>query len=80
MVLIARMFPLFELAPTALDIAAFVGLATLLNRRPRSRSWSPIWKRIIAYSTMSQIGYMIVGVLIGALKNAWAMSKKRPPA
>ena len=28
--LIARMFPLFELAPTAADIAAFVGLATLL--------------------------------------------------
>ena len=28
--LIARMFPFFELAPTAADIAAFIGLATLL--------------------------------------------------
>ena len=38
--LIARMFPFFELAPTAADIAAFIGLATLRSPR-RSRSRSP---------------------------------------
>ena len=63
--LIARMFPLFELAPTAADIAAFVGLATLLIAASIALVVTDL-KRIIAYSTMSQIGYMIVGVSIGA--------------
>ncbi len=63
--LIARMFPLFELAPTAADIAAFVGLATLLIAATIALVVTDL-KRIIAYSTMSQIGYMIMGVAIGA--------------
>jgi NADH-quinone oxidoreductase subunit L len=63
--LIARMFPLFELAPTAADIAAFVGLATLLIAATIALAVTDL-KRIIAYSTMSQIGYMVVGVSIGA--------------
>ena len=63
--LIARMFPLFELAPTAADIAAFGGLATLLIAATIALVVTDL-KRIIAYSTMSQIGYMIVGVSIGA--------------
>jgi NADH-quinone oxidoreductase subunit L len=63
--LIARMFPLFELAPTAADIAAFVGLATLLFAGTVALAVTDL-KRIIAYSTCSQIGYMIMGVSIGA--------------
>ena len=63
--LIARMHPLFELAPTAADIAAFVGLATLIVAATIALVVTDL-KRIIAYSTMSQIGYMIVGVSIGA--------------
>jgi NADH-quinone oxidoreductase subunit L len=63
--LIARMFPLFELAPTAADIAAFVGLATLLFTGTVALAVTDL-KRIIAYSTCSQIGYMIMGVSIGA--------------
>ncbi len=63
--LIARMFPLFELAPTAADIAAFVGLATLLIAATIALAVTDL-KRIIAYSTMSQIGYMVMGVAIGA--------------
>ena len=63
--LIARSFPLFELAPTAADIGAFVGLATLLIAATIALVVTDL-KRIIAYSTMSQIGYMIVGVSIGA--------------
>jgi NADH-quinone oxidoreductase subunit L len=63
--LIARMFPFFELAPTAADIAAFVGLATLLIAATIALAVTDL-KRIIAYSTMSQIGYMIMGVAIGA--------------
>ncbi len=63
--LIARMFPLFQLAPTAADVGAFVGLATLLFAASVALVVTDL-KRIIAYSTISQIGYMVVGVSIGA--------------
>jgi NADH-quinone oxidoreductase subunit L len=63
--LIARTHVLFELSPTAADIAAFVGLATLLIAGTIALVMTDL-KRAIAYSTMSQIGYMIVGVSIGA--------------
>jgi len=63
--LIARMFPFFELAPTAADISAFIGLATLVVAATIALVVTDL-KRIIAYSTMSQIGYMVVGVSIGA--------------
>ncbi len=63
--LIARTYPLFDLAPTAADIAAFTGLATLLVAGSIALVVTDM-KRIIAYSTMSQIGYMVVGVSIGA--------------
>jgi NADH-quinone oxidoreductase subunit L len=63
--LIARTHSLFEVAPTAADIAAFTGLATLIFAATVAIVVTDI-KRIIAYSTISQIGYMIVGVSIGA--------------
>jgi NADH-quinone oxidoreductase subunit L len=63
--LIARTNILFYLAPTAADIAAFVGLATLLIAGTIALTMTDL-KRAIAYSTMSQIGYMVLGVSIGA--------------
>src|SRR4051794_21857352 len=63
--LIARTHVLFALAPTAADIAAFTGLATLLVAATMALVMTDL-KRAIAYSTMSQIGDMIVGVSIGA--------------
>jgi NADH-quinone oxidoreductase subunit L len=63
--LIARTHTLFELAPTAADVAAFTGLATLLVAGTMALVMTDL-KRAIAYSTMSQIGYMIMGVSIGA--------------
>ncbi len=63
--LIARAHPLFELAPIAADIAAFTGLATLIVAATIALVVTDL-KRIIAYSTMSQIGYMVMGVSIGA--------------
>ncbi|HWP33877.1 MAG TPA: NADH-quinone oxidoreductase subunit L, partial [Solirubrobacterales bacterium] len=63
--LIARTHVLFALAPTAADIAAFTGLATLLVAATIALVMTDL-KRAIAYSTMSQIGYMVVGVSIGA--------------
>ncbi len=63
--LIARTHVLFYLAPTAADVGAFVGLATLLVAGTIALTMTDL-KRAIAYSTMSQIGYMIMGVSIGA--------------
>ena len=63
--LIARMHPLFEQAPTAEDVGAIVGCTTLLVAATIAIVQTDI-KRVIAYSTMSQIGYMIMGVSVGA--------------
>jgi NADH-quinone oxidoreductase subunit L len=63
--LIARMHPLFERAPAAQDVGAIVGAATLLVAATTALAQTDI-KRVIAYSTMSQIGYMIMGVSVGA--------------
>ena len=63
--LIARMHVLFELAPAAQDTGAVIGAVTLLVAGTIALVQTDI-KRVIAYSTMSQIGYMIMGVSIGA--------------
>jgi NADH-quinone oxidoreductase subunit L len=63
--LIARMHVLFEWAPTAADVGAIGGCATLLIAATIALVMTDI-KRVIAYSTMSQIGYMIMGVCLGA--------------
>jgi NADH-quinone oxidoreductase subunit L len=59
--LIARMHPLFERAPAAADVGAIIGCATLLIAATIALVVTDL-KRVIAYSTMSQIGYMIMGV------------------
>ena len=63
--LIARMHPLFERAPAAQDVGAVIGALTLLIAGSIALVQTDI-KRVIAYSTMSQIGYMIMGVSVGA--------------
>ena len=63
--LIARMHPLFQLAPAAETVGAIGGAVTLLVAGTIGLAAVDI-KRVIAYSTMSQIGYMIMGVSVGA--------------
>ena len=63
--LIARLHPLFELAPVAQTAVALVGLATLLVAAWAALSQRDI-KRILAYSTISQIGYMFLALGVGA--------------
>jgi NADH-quinone oxidoreductase subunit L len=63
--LIARMHPLFELAPAAAATGAIIGAVTLLIAGTIGLAVTDL-KRVIAYSTMSQIGYMIMGVSAGA--------------
>ncbi|MGI8623119.1 MAG: NADH-quinone oxidoreductase subunit L [Solirubrobacteraceae bacterium] len=59
--LIARMHPLFEHAPAAADVGAIVGCVTLVIAATIGLVVTDL-KRVIAYSTMSQVGYMIMGV------------------
>ncbi len=67
--LIVRTHPLFELAPRIEDLAAGLGAATLLMAGLIALVQTDI-KRVIAYSTMSQIGYMFLGAGLGAYANA----------
>jgi NADH-quinone oxidoreductase subunit L len=63
--LIARTHAIFEWAPTAADVGAIGGCLTLVIAATVAIVMTDI-KRVIAYSTMSQIGYMIMGVSVGA--------------
>src|SRR5947209_3724107 len=66
--LIVRTHALFELAPKVEDLAAGLGAATLLLAGLIALVQTDI-KRVIAYSTMSQIGYMFLGAGLGAYAN-----------
>ncbi len=63
--LIARTHPIFEQARTIELIAAGIGALTLVVAGLVALVQTDI-KRVIAYSTMSQIGYMFLGVGVGA--------------
>jgi NADH-quinone oxidoreductase subunit L len=63
--LIVRAHPLFEQAPHVQQTAAGLGAATLLATGLVALVQTDI-KRVIAYSTMSQIGYMFLAAGIGA--------------
>ena len=67
--LIVRTSPIFEAAPHVQQLAADLGTATLLVAGLVALVQTDI-KRVIAYSTMSQIGYMFLGVGIGAYASA----------
>jgi len=67
--LIARTHPLFLLAPDAQLAVAFIGAVTLLMAGFTALTQSDI-KRILAYSTVSQIGYMFLALGVGAWSGA----------
>ncbi|HLG33338.1 MAG TPA: NADH-quinone oxidoreductase subunit L [Bacteroidia bacterium] len=57
--LVARLFPVFALScPVALDVVAYVGVFSALIAGIIACTQTDI-KRVLAYSTMSQIGYMM---------------------
>ncbi|MEI6134165.1 MAG: NADH-quinone oxidoreductase subunit L [Desulfomonile sp.] len=63
--LIARMNVLFTLAPMVQSAVAIIGLATLLLAGFSALAQTDI-KRVLAYSTISQVGYMFLGLGVGA--------------
>ena len=63
--MVARLSPLFELAPTAAAFVTFIGATTAIFAATIGLVQNDI-KRIIAYSTCSQLGYMFVAMGVGA--------------
>ena len=59
--MVARMSPLFELSQTALDFVLFIGATTAFFTGLIGIVQNDI-KRVIAYSTLSQLGYMTVAL------------------
>ena len=63
--MVARLSPLFELAPVALQVVTFVGCLTAFFAATVGLVQNDI-KRVIAYSTCSQLGYMFAACGLGA--------------
>jgi NADH-quinone oxidoreductase subunit L len=63
--MIARLHFLYELSPTALSVVAWVAAITAIFAASIALVQTDI-KKVLAYSTVSQLGYMFLGVGVGA--------------
>ncbi|HSF95115.1 MAG TPA: proton-conducting transporter membrane subunit, partial [Thermohalobaculum sp.] len=63
--MVARLSYLYMLSPTAMAVVAVVGAATALFAATIGITQKDI-KKVLAYSTISQLGYMFVAVGVGA--------------
>jgi len=63
--MVARLNPIFSLSPVAMDVVAVVGAVTALFAATIALVQNDI-KRVIAYSTISQLGYMFIACGVGA--------------
>lgn len=64
--LVARMFPLFEVSESALMMVAIIGAVTCIFAASMGLVMTDI-KRVLAYSTISQLGYMMLGLGTGGI-------------
>jgi NADH-quinone oxidoreductase subunit L len=67
--MIARLNPLFELSPLALSVVAHVGAITALFAGSIAIAQTDI-KKVLAYSTVSQLGFMFLACGVGAYQTA----------
>ncbi len=63
--MVSRMSPVFELSPTTLQFVLFIGATTALFTGLIGMVQNDI-KRVVAYSTLSQLGYMTVALGVSA--------------
>ena len=63
--MVARLAPLYRLSPVAMDVVAVVGALTMLLGATIALTQTDI-KRVVAYSTVSQLGYMMMACGVGA--------------
>src|SRR4051794_8049582 len=66
---VARANPIFALAPQAMTVVAAIGIFTAVLAASIAFSQRDI-KRVLAYSTLSQLGYMFAGLGVGAFTAA----------
>nr|YP_009695866.1 NdhF [Hydrostachys imbricata]QEJ82551.1 NdhF [Hydrostachys imbricata] len=67
--LVARLFPLFIIIPHILNVIAFTGILTVFLGATLALAQKDI-KRGLAYSTMSQLGYMMLALGMGSYRAA----------
>ena len=67
--MIARSNLMYTLAPTSMTVVAIVGLATAILAATIALKQNDI-KKVLAYSTVSQLGYMFLGLGVGAYTGA----------
>jgi NADH-quinone oxidoreductase subunit L len=67
--MVARSAPLFNLAPLSMEVVAWTGGLTAVFAATIALVQNDI-KRVIAYSTISQLGYMFLGCGVGAYASA----------
>ena len=62
--MVARLSPLYNLSPVAMDVVAVIGGLTMVVGATIALTQNDI-KRVVAYSTLSQLGYMIMACGLG---------------
>ena len=67
--MVARLNPIYSLAPEALTVVAIIGATTAVLGSTIALVNNDI-KRVVAYSTVSQLGYMFAGLGVGAWASA----------
>ncbi len=67
--MVCRLSPMFVVSPTAMMVVTYVGAATALFAATVALTQTDI-KRVIAYSTCSQLGYMFFAAGVGAFSGA----------
>jgi len=63
--MVARMNAIYQLAPVAMDVVAIVGVTTAIFAATMAVAQNDI-KKVLAYSTISQLGYMFLALGVGA--------------
>ena len=72
--LVARLYDVFLLAPTTLVVMAVIAAVTMLGSALAALAQDDI-KRVLAYSTVSQLAYMLAALAVGS-----ATRRDVPPA
>ena len=67
--LVARMMPVFDVALVARDVVLYIGLTTAILGATLGLVSNDI-KRVLAYSTVSQLGFMFVALGVGSVTGA----------
>src|SRR5574343_203304 len=70
--LVARLFPIFSMSPPALELVTYVGAFSALLAAIIACTQTDI-KRVLAYSTMSQIGYMMFALGVSGTEGEQAL-------